>query len=145
MSGSGVVSASSSKAFSELPVSWASRTQASNGKTSPEELIASAHASCFSMALSAGLARAGHAPEQPAPRIGAVLILGYPRDGEPHLVLTERSKTLSSHAGQISLPGGSRDPQDESLAATALRETEEELGVPARDVHLYGRLGDVYV
>src|SRR5438309_1564242 len=64
MSGSGVVSASSSKAFSELPVSWASRTQASNGKTSPEELIASAHASCFSMALSAGLARAGHAPEQ---------------------------------------------------------------------------------
>ncbi|MEA2638882.1 MAG: lipoyl-dependent peroxiredoxin [Chloroflexota bacterium] len=64
MSGSGVVSASSSKAFSELPVSWASRTQASEGKTSPEELVASAHASCFSMALSAGLARAGHPPQE---------------------------------------------------------------------------------
>src|SRR5207302_7391010 len=59
MSGSGVVSASSSEAFSNLPVSWASRTEASNGQTSPEELVASAHASCFSMALSHGLAGAG--------------------------------------------------------------------------------------
>src|SRR5690349_10540771 len=58
-SGSGVVSASSSQAFSNLPVSWAARTESSNGQTSPEELIAAAHASCFSMALSAGLARAG--------------------------------------------------------------------------------------
>jgi osmotically inducible protein OsmC len=58
-SGSGVVSASSSQAFSNLPVSWAARTESPNGQTSPEELIAAAHASCFSMALSAGLGRAG--------------------------------------------------------------------------------------
>jgi osmotically inducible protein OsmC len=64
LSGSGVVSASSSGAFSSLPVSWASRTEASNGKTSPEELVAAAHAACFSMAFSAGLAKAGHRAER---------------------------------------------------------------------------------
>ena len=62
LSGSGVVSATSSNAFSELPVSWAARTQDSGGRTSPEELIAAAHASCFCMALSAGLGKAGTPP-----------------------------------------------------------------------------------
>lgn len=64
MSGSGVVSAESSKAFSNLPVTWASRTESADGRTSPEELVAAAHASCFSMALSAGLGRAGTPPER---------------------------------------------------------------------------------
>lgn len=64
MSGSGAVSASSSKLFTSLPVSWASRTETPNGKTSPEELIAAAHASCFSMALAAGLSRLGKAPKK---------------------------------------------------------------------------------
>ncbi len=63
MSGSGVVSAASSGAFTDLPVSWASRTENSDGRTSPEELVAAAHAACFCMALSAGLARAGTPPE----------------------------------------------------------------------------------
>ncbi|MBI2893537.1 MAG: OsmC family peroxiredoxin [Deltaproteobacteria bacterium] len=58
-SGRGVVHARSSEAFTELPVSWASRTESPDGKTSPEELVAAAHASCFAMALSAGLVRAG--------------------------------------------------------------------------------------
>src|SRR3954451_15796900 len=62
--GSGKVSASSSKAFSDLPVSWASRTERANGQTSPEELVAAAHASCFAMALSFGLGNAGNPPEQ---------------------------------------------------------------------------------
>ena len=57
--GSGTVSASSSGVFADLPVTWASRTETSNGKTSPEELIAAAHASCFSMALSNELNKAG--------------------------------------------------------------------------------------
>ena len=64
LSGSGVVSASTSGAFSDLPVSWASRTEASNGKTSPEELVAAAHAACFSMAFSSNLAKAGHRAER---------------------------------------------------------------------------------
>ena len=61
-SGSGTVSASTSGAFSSLPVSWASRTEGPDGRTSPEELVAAAHASCYCMALSAGLGRAGTPP-----------------------------------------------------------------------------------
>jgi lipoyl-dependent peroxiredoxin len=55
---------SGSGALGELPVTWASRTERSEGKTSPEELIAAAHASCFSMALSHELSQAGNEPEQ---------------------------------------------------------------------------------
>ena len=63
MEGSGSVDLSSSGAVSGLPVTWASRAEQPGGKTSPEELIAAAHASCFSMALSNGLAQAGTPPE----------------------------------------------------------------------------------
>jgi osmotically inducible protein OsmC len=60
--GSGTVSAVSSATFHDLPVSWPARTEQPNGRTSPEELLAAAHASCFAMALSAGLGRAGTPP-----------------------------------------------------------------------------------
>lgn len=63
-SGAGEVSASSSGAFSALPVSWAARTESSDGKTSPEELVAAAHAACYSMAFSGRLGRAGSPPER---------------------------------------------------------------------------------
>ena len=63
-SGSGSVSSASSDHFSDLPVSWASRTEAHAGRTTPEELLAAAHSSCFSMALSNGLAKAGTPPER---------------------------------------------------------------------------------
>ena len=53
-SGKGSVSVLTSQAFIELPVSWASRTESADGRTSPEELVAAAHASCFAMALSHG-------------------------------------------------------------------------------------------
>jgi osmotically inducible protein OsmC len=62
--GSGTVSASSSGAFADLPVSWSSRTEESNGRTSPEELVAAAHAACFSMAFSSRLAKAGHPADE---------------------------------------------------------------------------------
>ncbi|GHG72962.1 OsmC family protein [Streptomyces griseocarneus] len=61
LKGSGVVSFDSS-GIGEQPVSWPSRAEAANGKTSPEELIAAAHSSCFSMALSHGLTGAGTPP-----------------------------------------------------------------------------------
>ena len=64
MSGSGEIVSSGSGALPSLNVNWTSRTEESGGSTSPEELIAAAHASCFSMALSHGLAQAGHAPDQ---------------------------------------------------------------------------------
>ena len=63
-SGKGVVSAVSSGAFTDLPVSWASRTERSDGRTSPEELVAAAHASCYCMALSHGLGEAGTPPDK---------------------------------------------------------------------------------
>ena len=62
-SGSGTVSAVTSGLFSDLPVSWASRTEAADGRTSPEELLAAAHASCYAMAFSGNLGRAGTPPE----------------------------------------------------------------------------------
>ena len=60
--GAGVIKYVTSGVFSRLPVSWASRTSAHNGKTSPEELLAAAHASCFSMAFSARLGKNGTPP-----------------------------------------------------------------------------------
>jgi osmotically inducible protein OsmC len=65
MSGSGTIDEVGSGAFGPLDVSWAARSEeASGAKTSPEELIAAAHASCFSMALANGLAKAGTPPER---------------------------------------------------------------------------------
>jgi lipoyl-dependent peroxiredoxin len=57
--GAGIITYVSSGVLSRLPISWASRTSAHDGKTSPEELLAAAHASCFSMALSSRLAKNG--------------------------------------------------------------------------------------
>lgn len=51
-------------AFHELPITWAARAEHQHGATSPEELIAAAHAACYSMALSNGLAKAGHTAER---------------------------------------------------------------------------------
>ncbi|MGH7764232.1 MAG: OsmC family peroxiredoxin [Candidatus Dormibacteraceae bacterium] len=62
-SGSGRVKVATG-AFSEFPVSWASRAESQKGKTSPEELIAAAHAACYSMAFSNGLSKAGHKVER---------------------------------------------------------------------------------
>jgi osmotically inducible protein OsmC len=61
--GSGTIAQVPSGAFGPLDVTWASRTEEPNGKTSPEELIAAAWAACYAMSLSLALARAGHAPE----------------------------------------------------------------------------------
>src|SRR5687768_17308061 len=64
LSGTGTVSATSSGKFADLPVSWSARTEAPGGRTSPEELLAAAHATCFSMALSGALAKAGTPPKR---------------------------------------------------------------------------------
>ena len=62
LSGKGVVSAATTGVFSDLPVTWASRTGEPAGLTSPEELLAAAHAACYSMACSNELAKAGTPP-----------------------------------------------------------------------------------
>jgi osmotically inducible protein OsmC len=63
-SGAGSVSAETTGVFTALPVSWSARTEEPGGKTSPEELLAAAHAACYSMAFSNKLAKAGHAPDR---------------------------------------------------------------------------------
>ncbi len=68
--GSGTFDLVSSEAVREQPVTWASRTERPDGKTSPEELIAAAHASCYAMAFSGALAEMGNEPEEL--NIGAV-------------------------------------------------------------------------
>jgi osmotically inducible protein OsmC len=64
MSGEGTIESVTSGVVGPLEVDWANRAEDAQGKTSPEELIAAAHAACFAMALSNGLAKEGHAPER---------------------------------------------------------------------------------
>jgi osmotically inducible protein OsmC len=64
MDGAGTIESVGSGAFGPLDVTWGSRAEESEGRTSPEELIAAAHAACFSMALSHGLAQAGSPPDR---------------------------------------------------------------------------------
>ncbi len=71
----------------------------------------------------------------------AVLVPLYETgDGELHVVLTKRRADLRRHAGEISFPGGRRDPEDATLADTALREAEEEIGLARAHVSLVGAL-----
>ncbi|MYA35533.1 MAG: CoA pyrophosphatase [Gammaproteobacteria bacterium] len=75
-------------------------------------------------------------------REAAVLIpVSRPGDAASNVVLTVRSENLRSHAGQISLPGGSIESGDADLAAAALREAEEEIGLPREQVKVIGELG----
>jgi osmotically inducible protein OsmC len=83
--GQGVLNGASG-ALDALEVSWASRTQRSDGKTSPEELIAAAHSSCFSMALANELSQAGNAPEHL--EVSAKVTLDQ-KDGAPTVTTSE--------------------------------------------------------
>lgn len=85
--------------------------------------------------------------DEPTPgtmRRAAVLIMLFDQDDEARFVLTRRTDSLSHHPGQISLPGGALEPQDASLAITALRETHEEVGIAPERVRLIGRLPNVH-
>jgi 8-oxo-dGTP pyrophosphatase MutT (NUDIX family) len=73
----------------------------------------------------------------------AVLLLLYEKEGEPHILLTRRTNYVEHHKGETSFPGGAFDAEDGDLLTTALRETEEEIGVRPQDVEVLGRLDDI--
>lgn len=73
----------------------------------------------------------------------AVLVPLYLKDGEVHVLFTERTHHVEHHKGQISFPGGARDPEDPDLMITALRESYEEAGIRPQDVEIIGRLDDI--
>jgi len=93
MGGSGTVESVGSGAFGPLDVSWPSRAEDSNGKTSPEELIAAAHAACYSMAFANYLAGQGHAPEEI--RTEATITLDNGVINKMHLVTQGRVADVS--------------------------------------------------
>jgi 8-oxo-dGTP pyrophosphatase MutT (NUDIX family) len=77
-------------------------------------------------------------------RPAAVLLPLLIREGEDCVLFTQRTEHLPHHGGEISFPGGARHAGDMDLAATALRETEEEIGVPVGSIELHGRLDDFW-
>ena len=79
-------------------------------------------------------------------RKGAVLLLLYP-DAQDllHLVLMKRTQDGRTHGGQISFPGGRWEEYDKDYVETALRETEEEVGVPQEQVEIIGKLSEIYI
>jgi 8-oxo-dGTP pyrophosphatase MutT (NUDIX family) len=77
-------------------------------------------------------------------RPAAVLLPLLLRDGEECVLFTRRTEHLPHHGGEISFPGGARHADDSDLATTALRETEEEIGIPAAQISLHGRLDDFW-
>ena len=78
-------------------------------------------------------------------RLGAVLILIFPRDGKLFFPLIQRPEYDGVHAGQISFPGGKLEESDSDLIQTALRESNEEIGINNREVEVLGTLTDLYI
>lgn len=81
--------------------------------------------------------------ECPDATAAAILVLVYDRDGEAHVLFTERTHKVEHHKGQVSFPGGASDETDDCLQTTALRETAEEIGVRPDDVEIVGQLDDM--
>lgn len=79
-------------------------------------------------------------------RKAAVLALFYPSfENQTHLILILRKTYKGVHSAQVGLPGGKIEPQDTSLEETALRETEEEIGVSKENIEILGELTEVYI
>ena len=70
----------------------------------------------------------------------AAVLVPITRSDDPEVVLTLRASGLSTHGGEVAFPGGRRDPEDSDLVATALREAEEEIGLPPGLVEVIGPL-----
>lgn len=72
----------------------------------------------------------------------AVMLLLYPKDGEYCILFNRRSREVEYHKGEVSFPGGARDPEDKDMLACALREAREEMGIRPQDVTVLGEMDD---
>ena len=93
--------------------------------------------------LEAGVARLQPRTLRGNRREAGVLVAVTDNPRDPELILTQRATRMNSHAGEVALPGGKRDPEDPDLLATALREAEEEIDLPAGAVRVVGPLSQV--
>ncbi|MEZ5040965.1 MAG: CoA pyrophosphatase [Saprospiraceae bacterium] len=96
------------------------------------------------------LAHAGRQDNMAVPpdaKLAGVLVLFFPKAGEWHLVLIERTSRYPNdrHSGQISFPGGRHETSDQTLLETALREAAEEVGIIPQQVNILGALSDLYI
>ena len=78
-------------------------------------------------------------------RLSAVMCLLFPIHDELHVLLMKRREDKTAHSGQVSFPGGSKDPEDADLAATALREAYEEVGILPSAIDVLGALTPLYI
>jgi 8-oxo-dGTP pyrophosphatase MutT (NUDIX family) len=79
------------------------------------------------------------------PRIGGVLLLLDPSGDELKVILTLRKQYDGTHSGQMSFPGGKQEPTDAGIVQTALRETNEEIGISPEHIRIIGRLSELYI
>ena len=86
--------------------------------------------------------RVGKRVGDPTLRPSAVLLLLYPKDGSYCILFNKRTDSVEFNKGDICFPGGARDPQDEDLKETALREAYEEMGIHPEDVAILGELDE---
>lgn len=84
-------------------------------------------------------------PINPLAKKSAVLILIFQKNNEPHVLFIERPENTGVHSGQISFPGGKFEQADIDYTTTALRETEEEVGINRTEIEILGSISKVYV
>ncbi|MYE27780.1 MAG: CoA pyrophosphatase [Chloroflexi bacterium] len=101
--------------------------------------------SVAALRLMAPVPRGWQRREFPPNEAAVMILILSADDGALHTVLTLRTAGLRGHSGQVSFPGGRRDPQDENLTATALRETCEEIGVCGGKLSVLGQFPRFYI
>jgi len=87
----------------------------------------------------------GYMPDMSSARLGGVLIALFNDGGTVRTILTKRPAYQGAHSGQVSFPGGKKEPSDTDIIATALRETQEEVGIAPIAVQIIGQLTELYV
>merc|ERR1719480_657841 len=115
-------------------VALSTSSRSSSSLTSDEVFSEKSRARCMSKI---GKMKSMRPSNVPVTQRAAVLVPLVDVAGSPHLLYTRRSLGMSSHSGQVSFPGGKKDEEDEDIIKTALRETEEELGIAMSQIDVW--------